>query len=136
MENKREYERFVCLVEVRYQGIDGKESGYCFSKDISQSGMCLPLDRPLPVDRKLIIEVDLPDGGGKFKAESTVRWCSKGSSHWESLYCAGIRFEKIDPGLAEKLVSFARSHQYNKSEFEHNLENHRIKVIENEDGLF
>lgn len=129
MKERRRFERYNSLVEIKYKTIDGKEEGYCFTKDLSKGGLGVPLNKYISPHKKLIIEMDLA-GGEKITAEASVAWSKKNKVPWEALYSAGLEFKKIDPALAEKLANFASAHQWHKNDFEKELEKNEVPLIE------
>ena len=130
MRDRRRFERYNCLIEIKYKSLDGKAMGYCLTKDLSKEGLAVPLDKYLPPYRRLSIEIDLPDGDGKIVARALVIWCRRNKFHWQPLYSAGLRFEGVDPDSIEKLLKFASTHQWQKSEFERELEENKVPIVD------
>lgn len=129
MASKRIGARYNCLIKIKYKSTDGKINGYCFTKDLSKEGAGLPLDRYIAPSKSLILEIDLPENEKKFVAETKVAWCKKNRSHWEPLYSAGVKFKKINAGSMEKLLNFASDHEWQKNDFEKDLETDSLPII-------
>lgn len=129
MKERRRFPRYRCLLGMRYRSSDGKESGSCFTKDVSAGGLCIPLLKPLNTHKPLIIDIDMPENGGKLTFTSSVRWCRRSTHHWESPYSAGIQFENADPFILERVISFARTHPWAKNDFERALEHRTARVF-------
>ncbi|MCX5716433.1 MAG: PilZ domain-containing protein [Candidatus Omnitrophica bacterium] len=129
MKNRRRFERYECLVEIRYKSADGKIEGYSFSKDLSRGGICLPLDTHISPYTRLEIVIDLPSEGKRIIASGIVVWSHKNTCHWEPLYSAGLKFERMDPVSAENLISFASNHRWQKTDFEQRLEHNQVPLV-------
>jgi len=129
MANRRRSPRYKCLLEVKYKSLNGKRKGYCLTKDLSKGGIGIPLDQHISPHKRFVIEISLPGREGKIVIKTLVVWCKRNRFHWQALFGAGLQFEKIDPELVEKLLQFARTHQWQKSRFEERLENKEFPVL-------
>lgn len=130
MKERRQFERYNSLVEIKYKSADGDLEGYCFTKDLSKGGVNLPLDRYISPYKRLILEIRLPGEKAGIATRGLVVWSRRNKFHWESVYSAGLRFENIDPDFLEKVVDFASRHQWCKNNFEKDLENNNVPLIE------
>ena len=69
--------------------------------DLSAGGICVALrNAPPPRDARVTSEFALPGISLPVSLDGQVAWCDEGSGR------VGIRFEGVDPGLAELLESF------------------------------
>ncbi|NQU74117.1 MAG: PilZ domain-containing protein, partial [Candidatus Omnitrophica bacterium] len=89
----------------------------------------IPLEQHISPHKRFIIEISLPGREDKIVIKTLVVWCRRNKFHWQALFGAGLQFEKIDPELVEKLLQFARTHQWQKSHFEERLENREIPIL-------
>lgn len=129
MANRRRSPRYKCLLKIKYKSLDGKKKGYCLSRDLGKGGIGIPLDRHISPRKRFIIEVSLPDREDKIVIKTSVVWCRRNRFHWQALFGAGLQVEKIDPELVERLLEFARTHQWQKNHFEEQLENKEVPVF-------
>ena len=68
--------------------------------DLSVDGIGIELDTPLPADAKVVSEFALPGITLPVELRGRLIWRDAASGR------AGVRFEGVDPGLAELLSNF------------------------------
>ncbi len=86
------------LMQIEWQDASGQKQGACANlEDISNSGACVQLDGPVPVDACVRITA------GKLELEGRVRYCV----FRDTGYFAGVQF---DPGTKWKSRLFRPKH--------------------------
>lgn len=71
--------------------------------DLSPEGICISFRQPLPGDLSLVVsEFALPGLSLPLAIEGRVAWCNHRASR------LGLRFENLDPGIAELLVRYTQ----------------------------
>ena len=68
--------------------------------DLSMDGIGIELSSALPEDAKLVSEFVLPGITLPLELQGRLVWSDPASSR------AGVRFERVDPGLAELISNF------------------------------
>ncbi len=73
-------------------------------RDISVGGVGIgPAARPLVPGARVVSEFPLPDISLPLEVSGVVAWSDHATA------CAGLRFEELDPGLAELLAHFVEA---------------------------
>ncbi|HNV85938.1 MAG TPA: PilZ domain-containing protein [Candidatus Omnitrophota bacterium] len=76
MRERRQFVRVRCNQPLRYRELGGNPGGFreTFVLDISEGGMRFRTDRFIPVDGKLLLEMNLPPSQQTVKAVAKPAW--------------------------------------------------------------
>jgi len=127
---KRGFERVDSLVSVHYSSRESRIEGNSLTKDVSESGIGLPVDGKIPAGGMLELKIFLEgDHRIEIPAAAKVVWSKRNQEHWKSRYSAGLNFMTIDSSDKKMLIKYARGHRWIKSDFERALEEDRVGVL-------
>ena len=104
--NSRRHRRTACRVAVTVHtdhNFFGAESG-----NISEGGIFVATERAMPVGTRLLVVIDLPDGG-RYEVDAEVRWASPGTS--ESPMGLGLRFLSLSKEAERAISAFVASRE-------------------------
>jgi c-di-GMP-binding flagellar brake protein YcgR len=107
MENRREHERFTTSLSVEI--IAGGDQVLAVSMNLSQGGVGVAMDRPLPAGTGVQLNLFLVEEGIEDERElplalqGNVVWCKPRT---EQDYIAGIRFLALSPAAQRRLQHF------------------------------
>lgn len=81
-----------------------------YAVNLSAGGACLQVRRPLGAGEVVHLAFELPLDETPVSVRGRIIWCTREDERSErGRFCEmGVRFEDADPGLVEKLRSFAR----------------------------
>jgi c-di-GMP-binding flagellar brake protein YcgR len=110
IEERRKYLRLRVYHLVKYRVISDKPSHSAFSlssiRDIGAGGVCLVIEKQLPVSTKLELEINFPDIGGSILTSGRVVWVKQVAK--TSRYMLGIEFTGIDEALRKRIDTNVR----------------------------
>lgn len=129
---RRMSERIESLINVRYKGRAHEIKGYSLTKDVSESGMGLPVNSKIPPGTTLDMDIILEQAARETLAVvAKVVWSRRNSEHWKPRYSAGLRFSEISENDKDSLIRYARDNRWVKGDFERSLEDNKVPVLDN-----
>ena len=97
MWRKRKFQRFEdpTSVRIKFYSVAGQDdlngsTLECATHDISEGGICLTMNRDLPVDTPVKLRVAIADPPSSFTHHAEVRWTGEASQ--PGYYSAGLEF--------------------------------------------
>lgn len=127
---RRKSERVDSLIAVKYASGSGGISGSSLTKDVSETGIGLPLNGKIPTGMKLDVAITLDKGPKKeIPAVATVVWSKRNTQHWKSRYSAGLKFLDINPMDKNRLLEYVGANRWIKSDFERSLEENKVPIL-------
>ena len=101
--NKRRNKRADCFVPV--EGLDGSVFDHIKTVDIGRGGIGLISAKSLPLDKKIVLELDLTEEGEPAMVMGQVKWVRKmGDS---GMYRIGLKFMNVlFPGSRNRLKKY------------------------------
>jgi len=107
MLRKRKFQRYEdpSAVKVKLYAVSGHEdlNGsvlHCNTRDISEGGICLNVNRELPVDTPIKLRVAIADPPSSFVHQAVVRWSRQGLESGQ--FDAGLEFIGSSPTHMEE----------------------------------
>jgi type IV pilus assembly protein PilZ len=89
---------------------------YAYITNISEMGIFVKTENPLPVGARLVLRFAPPDASSPFVLRGVVHWINPLRPLGENLNPGmGIRFESLDPNDRERLVEIVRTIAYVRS---------------------
>jgi c-di-GMP-binding flagellar brake protein YcgR len=77
------------------------------TKTISEGGICIPMERPFPVDTLLEVEINSEDIKGPIRVVARIVWVEK-RDNVQCPFEAGLQFTEISQIQREKLREFVK----------------------------
>jgi uncharacterized protein (TIGR02266 family) len=105
--NKRAARRVPTMLRVEFSFGGGVAAGY--STNISEGGLFLQANDPMPPGRRLFMRVQLP-GGGTLAAVGQIAWTQVGNGV-ALMPGAGVRFVQMTDGARQQLGRFLADYQ-------------------------
>lgn len=106
---RRRYPRYQVKLPTYYMATrDPKVEDWTTTRDVSREGLCLFLDRPLPVGTKLHLEIDLPERIFLTFIKGTIAWSEvrPTSTKGQTLYRTGVKIKEFGPFDARRYAEF------------------------------
>ncbi|NIR31576.1 MAG: PilZ domain-containing protein [Gammaproteobacteria bacterium] len=89
---RRDERVLVKIVSSSVEDLAGKIAR-CTTHDISQDGVCLQFEEPVPVGSTLDLRINVHDRSGAFILSGRVVWCREEGTN-ERVYAAGVEFQR------------------------------------------
>lgn len=93
--NRRKYPRINFHTSVVYQEKGDNKINYSLTKDLSEGGMGLILDRFIPKDSEIILEFNLGVKSTPIRTKAKIVWIQK--FPYSERYRAGLEFKNMEP---------------------------------------
>jgi c-di-GMP-binding flagellar brake protein YcgR len=103
-EERRKFPRVSFNTSVAYQNKGDNAVTYALTKDLSQTGMCLTLDKFIPKDAELILDFALDNYLGQIRTKARVAWIQR--LPYAQQYRAGLEFRETEPLYSLNLKRF------------------------------
>jgi type IV pilus assembly protein PilZ len=110
---RRRHERYRVHVQVEY----GSGDNFLFSylTNISEMGIFIRSDAPLPVGTELLLRFGT-GAGDRFELEGQVVWINPVKPHGNINPGMGVRFRQLTPELRERVVDLVKTVAYLQDE--------------------
>ncbi len=110
-DERREHERFPTDLSVDVK--TGENFLFAYITNISEMGIFIRSDDPLPIGTDVSLSFSGPDGEGTVKVRGTVVWVNPVRPSGDNPNPGmGIRFANLTPELRERLVEIVRAVAY------------------------
>ncbi|MFW6050196.1 MAG: TIGR02266 family protein [Myxococcota bacterium] len=109
-QERRRHKRYTASISVDYS--DGDHFLFAYIENISEMGIFIRTDDPLPVGTELSLRFT-PDGTDPLELEGEVVWVNPWRPEGENLNPGmGVRFQNLSPDQREQVVDFIRTVAY------------------------
>ncbi|MEM9071865.1 MAG: TIGR02266 family protein [Myxococcota bacterium] len=110
-DERREHERFGTELSVDVK--NGENFLFAYITNISEMGIFIRSDDPLPVGTTLKLSFEGPEDTGRVQVEGTVQWINPVRTEGDNPNPGmGVRFDALTPELREQLVEIVRAVAY------------------------
>jgi len=108
MRERRRFPRFDSAFEVKYSTLgDAGIEGYTVSRNVSRSGLLIPVARYIRGGDILRLDINIGDKKDRVSVLGKVRWIKELKRLAPLQLDAGVEFTNIDPQDAARLVPAA-----------------------------
>ena len=107
MNNQRKFIRINKSLEVSFSGVKDLLRSGKRNKDLSEGGICLPLDKYFPVGSMLNIEIRFDDFKMPIKALAKIAWITN-TNNTRLPFEAGLKFIDISPSQRDILRDYIK----------------------------
>lgn len=106
-QERRRFVRIDFNTSVSYQYEGRAQFDYALTKDLSEGGICLILDRFIPKDRVLMIEFSLKENILPIKTKARLAWIAQLA--YVQRYRAGLEFQELSQVHKINLTRFLKN---------------------------
>lgn len=106
-ENRREFPRINFDASCSYQHPGQSQLDYTITKDLSEGGMGLILDKFIPTGSELVVEFSLRKYAEPIKTKAKLSWITK--LPYAQRYRAGLEFKELSQFYKINLLRFLKN---------------------------
>ena len=108
MRQIRRHARINASLPVKYWLLKTLLGHSCHTKNISESGICLPVANRFETGRKLMLNIDLPNSQEALQIVGEIKWLREVGGI-QAPFEAGIQFSQINPSAQQQIIQYIKT---------------------------